>query len=286
MNVSVFVAMLPPRPRRIADLVAEMLVGLFAAIVICVLLGIACFFLWRANKRASVKRGAAQRATPTLGRRWIGQARRIALLRRPEVRLRCGLNHHGVNHLRPIDRQDVAAAGIDLGVGARPMMAASSLGLAVDFWCPAVLAHAQDQGLIEHAPRFEIEEVPIRTYYGDEICYVNGLAYARDVVGDSARYALRRRGFGSHGQIITGNYFHDNGGASGSVLSDIEPGLVFTNNVVTGSMFYVFLVKGPNTNTITHNYLESYVDWNEISNEGTWGGGNLLRPERRAVPRQ
>jgi chitodextrinase len=84
-------------------------------------------------------------------------------------------------------------------------------------------------------------------------------------------------GFGSVNTVVTGNYFHDNGGASGSVLSDIEPGLVFTNNVVTGSMFYVFLVKGPNTNTITHNYLESYVDWNEISNEGTWGGGNLLR---------
>jgi TRAP-type C4-dicarboxylate transport system permease small subunit len=34
MNVSFFVAMLPPRPRRIADLVAEMLVGLFAAFMV------------------------------------------------------------------------------------------------------------------------------------------------------------------------------------------------------------------------------------------------------------
>jgi 2-polyprenyl-3-methyl-5-hydroxy-6-metoxy-1,4-benzoquinol methylase len=29
--------------------------------------------------------------------------------------------------------------------------------------------------------RFRIQEVPIPTYYGDEICYVNGLRYARDV---------------------------------------------------------------------------------------------------------
>jgi TRAP-type C4-dicarboxylate transport system permease small subunit len=34
MNVAFFVAMLPPRLRRIADLIAEMLVGLFAAFMV------------------------------------------------------------------------------------------------------------------------------------------------------------------------------------------------------------------------------------------------------------
>jgi glycosyltransferase involved in cell wall biosynthesis len=43
----------------------------------------------------------------------------------------------------------------------------------------------------------KIVEVPIPTYYGDEICYVNGLRYARDVVGDVLRYKARRVGFGS-----------------------------------------------------------------------------------------
>ena len=38
MNVAFFVAMLPPRLRRIADLIAEMLVGLFAAFMVIVLL--------------------------------------------------------------------------------------------------------------------------------------------------------------------------------------------------------------------------------------------------------
>jgi 2-polyprenyl-3-methyl-5-hydroxy-6-metoxy-1,4-benzoquinol methylase len=36
--------------------------------------------------------------------------------------------------------------------------------------------------------RFHIQEVPIPTYYGTEICYVNGLKYARDVFKAVRRY--------------------------------------------------------------------------------------------------
>ena len=48
-----------------------------------------------------------------------------------------------------------------------------------------------------------IAEVPIPTYYGDEICYVNGLAYARDVTGDVLRYRLSKLGFmsGEEGSV-------------------------------------------------------------------------------------
>lgn len=42
-----------------------------------------------------------------------------------------------------------------------------------------------------------IEEIPIPTYYGDEICYVNGIKYARDVVHDILEYRLAVRGFGT-----------------------------------------------------------------------------------------
>lgn len=42
-----------------------------------------------------------------------------------------------------------------------------------------------------------IREIPIPTYYGDEICYVNGMAYARDVVKDVIEYRLAVRGFGT-----------------------------------------------------------------------------------------
>jgi len=42
-----------------------------------------------------------------------------------------------------------------------------------------------------------IVEVPIPTYYGDEICHVDGLKYARDVLTDVSRYRLHKLGFGT-----------------------------------------------------------------------------------------
>jgi SAM-dependent methyltransferase len=41
-----------------------------------------------------------------------------------------------------------------------------------------------------------IHEIPIPTYYGDEICYVNGVRYAGDVTMDAVRHRLHRMGFG------------------------------------------------------------------------------------------
>jgi SAM-dependent methyltransferase len=48
-----------------------------------------------------------------------------------------------------------------------------------------------------HEAGKEIVEVPIPTYYGDEICYVNGMRYAKDVVIDALRYRWHKMGFGS-----------------------------------------------------------------------------------------
>ena len=44
-----------------------------------------------------------------------------------------------------------------------------------------------------HHQRFRIKEVPIPTYYGQELCYVDGLKYAKDVVGAIWRYKLTCR---------------------------------------------------------------------------------------------
>jgi glycosyltransferase involved in cell wall biosynthesis len=41
-----------------------------------------------------------------------------------------------------------------------------------------------------------IVEIPIPTYYGDEICRVAGVAYARDIMLDTLRYRFGRAGFG------------------------------------------------------------------------------------------
>lgn len=48
-----------------------------------------------------------------------------------------------------------------------------------------------------HAVGKRIAEVPIPTYYGDEICYVNGMKYARDVTMDVVRFRARQIGFGA-----------------------------------------------------------------------------------------
>lgn len=42
-----------------------------------------------------------------------------------------------------------------------------------------------------------IVEIPIPTYYGDEICYVNGVQYAGNVVKDLVEYRLSSKGFGT-----------------------------------------------------------------------------------------
>ena len=42
-----------------------------------------------------------------------------------------------------------------------------------------------------------IVEVPIPTYYGDEICYVDGMKYAKDLFIHSTKYRLAKMGFGT-----------------------------------------------------------------------------------------
>ncbi len=50
-------------------------------------------------------------------------------------------------------------------------------------------------GLIDADAR--IAEVPIPTYYGDEICYVDGMKYAKDLFIHSTKYRLAKMGFGT-----------------------------------------------------------------------------------------
>ncbi len=52
-----------------------------------------------------------------------------------------------------------------------------------------------------HDAGMRIAEVPIPTYYGDEICYVDGLGYARDVTRDVVGYRLQKAGFGDGSRI-------------------------------------------------------------------------------------
>jgi glycosyltransferase involved in cell wall biosynthesis/ubiquinone/menaquinone biosynthesis C-methylase UbiE len=65
-----------------------------------------------------------------------------------------------------------------------------------------------------------ILEVPIPTYYGDEICYVNGMSYARDVVFDVMEYRLATKGFGTCEWVPTPDEyrFKEDDGSSHAVI--------------------------------------------------------------------
>ena len=54
--------------------------------------------------------------------------------------------------------------------------------------------HFDTQIILEFLKRgYRIAEVPIPTYYGDEICHVNGIPYALHCVHETLIYALKDR---------------------------------------------------------------------------------------------
>jgi glycosyltransferase involved in cell wall biosynthesis len=66
----------------------------------------------------------------------------------------------------------------------------------IPFWDNTDEWHFDTEILLQgFAKQARIEEIPIPTYYGDEICHVNGLAYAANCIRTTLRYALHRHGF-------------------------------------------------------------------------------------------
>ncbi len=65
-----------------------------------------------------------------------------------------------------------------------------------------------------------ITEVSIPTYYGDEICYVDGIRYAKDVVRDVLEYRLAVQGFGTSEWVPTPEEyaFKEGDGSSHSLI--------------------------------------------------------------------
>src|SRR5690606_3467999 len=59
-----------------------------------------------------------------------------------------------------------------------------------------------------HEAGYRIKEIPIPTYYGDEICRVDGMRYAKDVTKDVLRYRAHKMGFGT-GKMAFGNSAYD-----------------------------------------------------------------------------
>jgi glycosyltransferase involved in cell wall biosynthesis len=68
-----------------------------------------------------------------------------------------------------------------------------------------------------------IVEIPIPTYYGDEICYVNGMRYAKDVVTDAVIYRLSSKGFGTASWVRSPQEyaFKEGDGSSHSIMMNM-----------------------------------------------------------------
>jgi 2-polyprenyl-3-methyl-5-hydroxy-6-metoxy-1,4-benzoquinol methylase len=69
----------------------------------------------------------------------------------------------------------------------------------------------------------KIVEIPIPTYYGDEICYVDGMRYAKDVVKDVVESRLANMGFGTSDWMPTPDEyaFKEGDGSSHSVMLEM-----------------------------------------------------------------
>jgi len=73
-----------------------------------------------------------------------------------------------------------------------------------------------------HEAGKRIDEVPISTYYGDEVCYVNGVGYAFDVTRAVLRYRAQKMGFGAGDLAFASSGYErklDSGTSHGRLLS-------------------------------------------------------------------
>ncbi len=83
-----------------------------------------------------------------------------------------------------------------------------------------------------HEAGKRIMEIPMPTYYGDEISYVNGPRYAKDIVKDVLRYRAHKIGIGRGDTAFASSLYEPKSGADTATsrmlawLSGLEPGRV------------------------------------------------------------
>ena len=121
-------------------------------------------------------------------------------------------------------------------------------------------------GLLDAGKR--VEEVPIPTYYGDEICYVNGIAYARDVARDVVRHRAARMGFGQRGSASTEAYAlkpspHSSHGRILAWLGGASPGSVLDVGCSDGAFGALARAEGHRVvgvDVVTHDGVAERLD--------------------------
>lgn len=117
-----------------------------------------------------------------------------------------------------------------------------------------------------HEAGKRIVEVPIPTYYGDEICYVNGMRYARDVTRAVLRYRAHKMGLGQgETAFATAPYElkHDEGTSHGRILDWLArrpPGRILDLGCTNGALGELLRAYGHEVVGVDHEKHEGVGD--------------------------
>lgn len=112
-------------------------------------------------------------------------------------------------------------------------------------------------------------EIPIPTYYGDEICYVDGVKYAREVTRDVLRYRLHKVGFGSGETAFASQAYEAKGSLDSShrqlldKMSERPPAKVLDLGCSDGSLAVRLRALGHHVtgvDVVRHDGIEDAVD--------------------------
>ena len=104
----------------------------------------------------------------------------------------------------------------------------------------------------------KIIEIPIPTYYGDEICYVQGIKYARQVSIGVVKHRLKSMGFFAS-QVLSSEYRvkydqHSSHGKIQRVLETMQPGKVFDIGCANGELAEFALSIGHQVTAVDINH--------------------------------
>jgi SAM-dependent methyltransferase len=120
-----------------------------------------------------------------------------------------------------------------------------------------------------HEAGKRIMEIPIPTYYGDEICYVDGVKYAREVTRDVLRYRLHKMGFGSGETAFASQAYESKGSLDSSHrqlldrMSERPPAKVLDLGCSDGSLAARLRALGHHVtgvDVVRHDGIEDAVD--------------------------
>lgn len=114
---------------------------------------------------------------------------------------------------------------------------------------------------------FRITEVPIPTYYGKEICYVNGLKYAANVVRALWRYRRAAAGQGAYPKYAeyAGHSPPSMGGAPATIISAASPAAIRKS-----SIWAVGKATSPRSSPGTVTRSRASIAWRSPSARALW----------------